>query len=449
MNIRQRAAAIAAFCACLYAPLALAVYGQQVVIQSSDASAVQGQTISFVTDSGQIAETEVEPAGDGKTSVSLTLDGDRIGGRSERGTLTIGDGPDAINITIPSAAAGDVIIVDLDTGITRTEPAGSPPGRPSTPGWEFGVGPYIADLTVPEIGSSGVVSEGGTETFILAGVDSVDMTGGNVSLARNLGGARNVTISGSVSFGSGDDQLSASVPTMTTGTALVFTDFVPTPVGATTGIGIFQFGIDSVVDTDVDTTQVRLGLQYDLRETEQSRLTVKFFVQRDELEIEQDSSDTMTDPSFGGLDPSVTREQQLEQTAYELYAGLRYARNLGAQAAWFIEAGPIVRTLDADWTSTERILCAICGAPLADVTVERRDRETGTSFGGQASLGLDFRMGNNASVEVEAFYRGGTDNAAPRNPQSGDDLAVRGLPSFLSTDTSSELGGRVRLLLRF
>ena len=181
----------------------------------------------------------------------------------------------------------------------------------------------------------------------------------------------------------------------------------------------------------------------------QSRLTAKFHVQYDQLEIEQDSTDTMTDPAFLGLDPSVTRNQELEQTAYELYAGLRYARDLSDRVSWFVEGGPIVRTLDADWTSIERILCAVCGPPLADVTVERRDRETGTSFGGQASLGLDFEVGNNASIEVEAFYRGGTDNAAPTNPQSGDDLAIRRLPSFLSTDTASEIGGRVRALFRF
>lgn len=446
MNTQQRIAAIAALCACLYAPLALAVYGQQVVIQSSDASAVQGQTISFATVSGQTVETDVETDSRGRTVVNLTFDGDRIGGRSEAGTLTVGEGPDAISVSIPSAAAGDVIVVDLDNGTARTQPAPSSPSRrPSAPGWTFGLGPYVADLTVPEIGSSGVVSEGGMETFILAGIDSVDMTGGNVSLARNLGGARNATISGSLSFGSGDDQLSTSVPTMSTSTALVFTNFVE----GITGIGIFPFGINSMIDTDVDTMQFRLGFQYDVRETEQSRLTAKFYLQYDEMEIEQNSSDTMTDPAFAGLDPSVTREQLLEQTAYELYAGLRYARNLSSRVAWFIEGGPIVRTLDADWTSIERILCAICGPPLADVTVERRDRETGTSFGGQASLGLDFSVGNNASIEVEAFYRGGTDNAAPLNPQSGDDLAVRRLPSFLSTDTSSEFGGRVRALFRF
>ncbi|MEM7504738.1 MAG: hypothetical protein AAF417_22080 [Pseudomonadota bacterium] len=445
MNVKQRAAALAAFCACLYAPLALAVYGQQVVIQSSDASAVQGQTISFATVSGQAVETDVETESRGRTVVNLTFDGDRIGGRSEAGTLTVGEGPDAVSISIPSAAAGDVIVVDLDDGVARTRPAPSPSGAPSSPGWTFGLGPYVADLTVPEIGGSGVVSEGGMETFILAGIDTVDMTGGSVSLARNLGGARNATISGSVDFGSGDDRLSASVPTMSTNTALVFTNFVE----GITGIGIFPFGINSAIDTDVDTTQIRLGFQFDVRETAQSRLTAKFHVQYDQLEIEQDSTDTMTDPAFLGLDPSVTRNQELEQTAYELYAGLRYARNLSDRVSWFVEGGPIVRTLDADWTSIERILCAVCGPPLADVTVERRDRETGTSFGGQASLGLDFEVGNNASIEVEAFYRGGTDNAAPTNPQSGDDLAIRRLPSFLSTDTASEFGGRVRALFRF
>ncbi len=445
MNIQQRAAAFAAFCACLYAPLALAVYGQQVVIQSSDASAVQGQTISFATVSGQTVETDVETDSRGRTVVNLTFDGDRIGGRSEAGVLTVGDGPDAVSISIPSAAAGDVIVVDLDDGVARTRPAPSPSGAPSTPGWTLGLGADVADLTVPEIGGSGVVSEGGMETFILAGIDSVDMTGGSVSLARNLGGARNATISGSINFGSGDDRLSASVPTMSTNTALVFTNFVE----GITGIGIFPFGINSAIDTDVDTTQIQLGFQYDVRETEQSRLTAKFRVRYDELEIEQASTDTMTDPAFLGMDPSVTRDQLLEQTAYELYAGLRYARSLSNRVAWFVEGGPIVRTLDADWTSIERILCAVCGPPLADVIVERQDRETGTSFGGQASLGLDFSVGNNASIEVEAFYRGGTDNAAPTNPQSGDDLAIRGLPSFLSTDTSSEVGGRVRALFRF
>lgn len=447
MNIQQRmliaSAALGMF---LYSTLAFAVYGQQVVIQSGDASALQGATLSFTTAAGEAVPVTIEEEADGRITATIQFSGDRRGGQSERGTLVVLDNGESTSFALPPARVDEYLLVGLETGnVSMLTLSPGMAAAPATPGWTLGIGGFASDLTTPEIGTSGVISEGGSESFILRGVDSVDLTGVNVSLSRNLGGQRNAKMFGAFQSGTGDDQTTADVPTMTTNTALVFTDFIQ----GVTGIGVFPVGVQSSLDVDVDVTQFRFGYQFDFRQTPESRLTARFYGQYGEMEIEQNSTDTLIDPAFGGQNPSATRNQELEQTEIDVYAGLRYTRDINDVAAWFIEGGPIVRVLDADWTSTERVQCAICGAPLIDNTVERSASESGTSVGGQASLGLDFNLGENTVLEFEAYYRGGMDNAAPINPQSGDDLAVLNQPTFLSTDTSAEFGGRVRILFSF
>lgn len=448
MSIQKRIlAATTGMILCLYSMLAFAVYGQQVIIRSNDASAMQSQTISFTTASGQTADAEIESYEDGRMVVNLRFDGNRINGRSEGGLITIGQGADAIPIALPGASPDEIILVDLDRGTARAQPRPAPPDSATAPGWTFGVGGLASDLTTPEIGTSGVISEGGSESFNLRGIDSVDLVGGNIFLSRNLGGSRNTGLFGGIRFGSADDQIASDVPTMTMDTALVFTDFIQ----GITGIGIFPVGVQSSVDVDIDVTEGRFGLQRDLlrKPGKRYRMATIFEVMYGELEIKQNSVDTLTDPSFGGMDPSVTRNQILDQSYFELYAGLRVTRETSDNFAWYAEAGPIIRSLDADWTSMERVQCAICGAPLIDTSVERRDSESGISVGAKVQIGVELQVSEHASLEAGAFYRGGTDNAAPINPQSGDDLAIRDQPSYLSTDTSSEYGLQVRLLFHF
>ena len=328
----------------------------------------------------------------------------------------------------------------------RREHMSQRPPEPEEPDLQISLGPLTSTYDLGPIGTSGVTSGPGGETFVLPGVDEVDLTGGAISLSHSLGGRRNAKLFGGFRFGDGDEQTSADVATMTASTALVFSDFA----GAITGIGLTPFGVTSTQDMDVEIAEGGLGFQFDVQPEgwERGRLTPRFQLVLGQLTVEQRSVDTLVDPLLVGIEPTVTRTQELDQTYYQLETGLRYTYEASPAVELFVEAGPVFRAINADLKSIERIQCAFCPG-LEDRSIYRADRETSFSVGAQAQAGLAVNATDNLGFEFLVYFRDGADNAAVINPQSGDDLFIRNQPTALNTDPESETGAMLRVIFGF
>ena len=428
---------------------AFAVYGQKVVIQSADASALQGATISFQTAAGESVPVEVVEEQDGRTTITVQFPGERTDGLSESGTIRVQNGPADSSIPVIGAGEGDSILVNLDTGVASSIPASgnTTPDTSSIPsGWSFSIGPAFSSTDVTPIGTSGVESVAGTETFINNNVDSVSTTGGELILSHTSSGQRRQTWYGGLRFSSGDDGSAVQIPTATTDTALVFSDFAL----GTTGIGIVPFGLDSTQDVDVDITEGSIGFQFDLLSAPGSkhRITPVFELLYGQRDIDQTSTDFLVDPLVAGAEPTVTRSQSIEQTYLRLSTLLRYGYQFNDTFSAFIQAGPVFHSFDADMRSFENIMCSFCTG-IEDFDIELRDSSSESGVGYAAAVGAAFNLSDAAAIELELSIVDDLDNATIQNPQSGDDLAILNQPAFLNHESNGEVLGTVRVTFSF
>lgn len=430
-----------------FASNAWAVYSQQVIIDTGDVSATDGATLSFTTVTGDVQPVEVEKSEDGQIVAIIRFQGERSAGMSEAGTLTLNrPGESASSWQVPSALADQTIELG-DGGAVRVLRL---PKNDTVPdpllGWSVGLGYQIGDYTLGQTGTSGITSEITGELFVLAGIDEVELDSAEISIGFRFGDNAENLIHGSYSSGSGDDQTRTDVATQTATTGLVFTDFA----GGFTGIGLTPFGVASEQSVDIDRTNFSVGYSRRLQPSGwiKNYLTLRNQLNVGTLEVHHWSLDQLIDPVLVGQEPSVERDQSVDQTTYELEIGLGYTHSFNDRLSLSAEIAPVFRYIDADLDSHELIRCAFCPM-LENTEVRRRDRETGFSVGAAVDVGLTYQFTDNFALSGALTWRDGADNAFWDSVQTGDDLAVRNDPASAATENEGYLSGQLRAFINF
>jgi hypothetical protein len=138
---------------------------------------------------------------------------------------------------------------------------------------------------------------------------------------------------------------------------------------------------------------------------------------------------TVTTPSFTDISSNAT--QKIDENLFYLSAGVSADWPISDYFNLNFETGLDVGLLDSGLESEQRNVCGLCGATDQNFVIAVQDDASDIFIGARADAGLTYKVGERVGLGVNGglFWRDRSGFAV--NPETGDDLFVRNIPTEL------------------
>ncbi|WP_299321744.1 hypothetical protein [Parasphingopyxis sp.] len=248
-------------------------------------------------------------------------------------------------------------------------------------------------------------------------------------------------------YGDGDSRASSSIPGNSgVDSGIVYGELSP---GGSSGIAT-PFGLDSEIETDIETIGVRGGHTVLSEESLNLlfRLSAEFsamFADRDYVSMARGSGVS------GGTTFSFQQDRVQDVDDFRALLGIMAQTQFNPRGTF----SPWVRGrvgayyYDTDLDSVENNSSNFGPAADQAFTVTIEDSRSGVGFAGSASAGIDVNVADNFTIGIGGGIDYLSDVGAIFNPNSGDQVFFDGRTTELQTEDMWNWYGMIRAIIRF